>query len=239
VLAPFIDRGSSDQQTNLQNTVVSYYPKGETVAVTLDLLIRGRSKGRASLDDVMRRAYEEFYVKSPNASYYLKGRGYSIEDFARIVSEVAGRDMTDWFARYVRGIDPLPYDEALAAVGLRLVKSPAYQPYTAGIVIDRDDRQALRLGVLRSDSAAERGGLQQGDVLVSIDGTNVSRENWASVLNRHKQGDRVPVTVRRFRRTVDLNIVLGEPDFYDYRLEELPNVSAQTRAPRAAWLDGK
>jgi predicted metalloprotease with PDZ domain len=187
----------------------------------------------------MRRAYDEFYMKSPNASYYLKGRGYSIEDFSHVVSEVAGRDMTEWFTKYVRGVDPLPYDEALAAVGLRLVKSPASQPFTAGIVMEREDRQTPRLGALRTDSPAEQAGLQQGDVLLSIGGTSVSRENWVSLLNRYKQGDRVPVTVSRLRRTIDLTIVIGEPDFYDYRIEELPNVSAQVKGLRAAWLEGK
>jgi predicted metalloprotease with PDZ domain len=124
ILAPFIDRGSSDQRTNLTNTVVSYYPKGETLAVALDLLIRGRSRGRASLDDVMRRAYEEFYLKSQNDSYYLRGRAYTVEDFRRVASEVAGFDLSDFFRRHAYGVEPPPYDEAFAYVGLRLVRSP-------------------------------------------------------------------------------------------------------------------
>src|SRR5262249_14696972 len=151
-------------------------------ALNLDLLIRSWTKGQKSLDDVMRRAYEEFYVNAPNASYYLKGRGYTDEDLARVISEVAGRDMTDWFAKYVRGVETLPYDEALAGVGLRLVKSVANQPYTAGLAVEREERQSLRLGSLRTDSPAERAGLQQGDVLLTIGGTAVSRENWFSVL---------------------------------------------------------
>jgi len=186
----------------------------------------------------MRRAYDEFYVRSPNATYYLKGRGYSIEDFARIVSEVAGMDMTGWFAKYVHGVDPLPYDEALAGVGLRLARIPASEPYTAGIVIDREDRQALRLGPLRTDSPAERAGLQEGDILVSIGGTPVTRENWRYILNRSKQGDRVPVSIRRFRQPLDLTIQLGPPEIHDYRIEELPNASAEAKRLRAAWLDG-
>jgi predicted metalloprotease with PDZ domain len=237
--ASFTDSAVHRQRTNLPNTSLSYYLKGELIALNLDLLIRGWTSGRRSLDDVMRRAYDEFYLKSPKESYYLKGRGYSIEDFARVISEVAGRDMTDWFAKYVRGVDPLPYDEALSAVGLRLVKSPASLAYTAGIVVDRDDRQSTRLGALRSDSPAERGGLQQGDVLLSIGGTSVSRENWMSVLNRYKQGDRINVTVRRFRRTVELSIELGAPDLFDYRIEEMPNASAQIKMLRTAWLGGK
>ncbi|HEX3557983.1 MAG TPA: hypothetical protein VHU19_02190 [Pyrinomonadaceae bacterium] len=132
LLAPFIDRGSSDQRTNLSNTVVSYYPKGETLAVVLDLLIRGRTHGRASLDDVMRRAYDEFYLKSANDSYYLKGRAYTVEDFQRLASEVAGFDLSDFFRRHASGVEPPPYDEAFAYVGLRLVRAPDAQSQSAG-----------------------------------------------------------------------------------------------------------
>src|SRR5437764_2207597 len=148
--APFIDRASYHDRTNLDNSSLSYYLKGELIALNLDLLIRSWTKGQRSLDDVMRRAYDEFYLKSANASYYLKGRGYTIEDFSRIVSEVAGRDMTEWFSKYVRGVEPLPYDEALRSAGLLLVKTAASQPYNGGIVLDRDERQNLRLGDLRA-----------------------------------------------------------------------------------------
>ncbi len=237
--APFIDSALHRQRTNLSNTSLSYYLKGELIALNLDLLIRSWTKGQRSLDDVMRRAYDEFYLKSPNASYYLKGRGYTIEDFARVVSEVAGRDMTEWFSKYVRGVEPLPYEEALSGVGLRLVKTVANQPYNAGISIERDERQSLRLGTLRTDSPAERAGLEQGDVLLSIGGTAAARDNWFSILNRYKQGDRIPMTVRRFRRTIDLTLQLGPPELYDYRIEEIPNASVEVRRLRAGWLEAK
>ncbi len=236
--APFIDAALHRQRTNLSNTSLSYYLKGELIALNLDLLIREKTRGRHSLDDVMRRAYDEFYLKSPNASYYLKGRGYTSEDFARVVSEIAGTDMNEFFARYVRGTELLPYDKAFQAVGLRLVKSPASLPYTGGIVIDQPNRQALRIDALRIDSPAERGGVQQGDVLVSIGGMPVTRENWRYVLNGFKQGDRVPITVQRFRKNLDLTIQLETPEVYNYRIEEEPGASAQERALRQAWLGG-
>ncbi|HZB43960.1 MAG TPA: hypothetical protein VE360_01880, partial [Pyrinomonadaceae bacterium] len=88
--APFLDRAGSEQRTNLGNTAVSYYPKGETLGLVLDLLIRGRTGGRKSLDDVMRRAYEEFYLKGASDSYYLKGRAYTVEEFERLASAETG-----------------------------------------------------------------------------------------------------------------------------------------------------
>jgi predicted metalloprotease with PDZ domain len=154
ILAPFIDRASSDQRTNVQNTLVSYYPKGETLAVTLDLLIRGRSKGRSSLDEVMRRAYEEFYLKSPNDSYYLKGRGYTVEEFQSLASRVAGFDLSDFFRRHVYGVEPPPYDEALSYVGLRLTRTQESnaQPATPARTlyrIEKDERAGPEALALR------------------------------------------------------------------------------------------
>ena len=125
LLAPFLDGAPTRQQTNLGQTSISYYDKGEVLGLTLDLLIRGKTGGRNSLDDVMRRMYEEFYRNSSNATYYLRGRGYNVEDFARVVSETAGSDFTDFFARHVRGVEPPPYDEAFAQLGLRLTKTSA------------------------------------------------------------------------------------------------------------------
>jgi predicted metalloprotease with PDZ domain len=127
LVAPFLDAACHVQQTDLKQTSVSYYDKGEVIALVLDLLIRGRTAGRASLDDVLRRAYREFYVESPQTTYYLRGRGYTIEEFERVATDVAGFDLTDFFARYVRGTEPLPYNDALAHVGLRLVVTPSGQ----------------------------------------------------------------------------------------------------------------
>src|SRR5260370_19293718 len=124
----------------------------------LDLLVRGKTQGKASLDDVMRRMYEEFYLKSPNATYYLRGRGYRNEDFERVASEVAGTDLSDFFKRYARGVESPPYDEALAQVGLHLVREPR-QSVSIGISAeDDDDSGRLKIGSVRMNSPAEEAG---------------------------------------------------------------------------------
>ncbi|HZH32426.1 MAG TPA: hypothetical protein VEY11_16800 [Pyrinomonadaceae bacterium] len=155
LIASFIDRTPHYQRTNLSETTVSYYSKGEVIGLTLDLLIRGKTQGRASLDDVMRRMYEEFYLRSPAATYYLRGRGYTGADFERTISQVAGADMSDFFARHVRGTEPLPYEEAFAYVGLRLVKSPADAAQTPGAA-NRPPRQNYRLEEIKDATAEAR-----------------------------------------------------------------------------------
>jgi predicted metalloprotease with PDZ domain len=238
LLAPFLDDAPHAQQTNLANTSISYYPKGELIGLVLDLMIRGKSEGKASLDDVMRRMYDEFYLKSPNATYYLRGRGYTTEDFQRVASEVSGSDLTDFFQRYVRGVEVLPYDEALAYVGMHLVREQARQPFNAGIGLDREKTGTLTIGSVRNDSPAEDAGLQEGDEIVSLGRKNVSRENWLVALARYKQGDRVPITVKRDRHTIQTAIVLREPERFEYKIEERKDATAKQQALRQAWLRG-
>jgi predicted metalloprotease with PDZ domain len=91
---------------------------------------------------------------------------------------------------------------------------------------------------VRNGSAAEDAGLKQGDVIVSLGGENITQGTWLSALNHHKQGSRVPITVRRDRQTIQATIKLGEPDRYNYSIEELKDPSPETRALRDGWLKG-
>src|SRR5687768_11943658 len=160
--APFIDDAPHAQLTNLANTSISYYPKGELIGMVLDLVVRGRTKGKSSLDDIMRSLYEEFYLKSSNNSYYLRGRGYTTEDVQRVASHVAGFDLTDFFQRYIRSTEILPYDEALGYVGLKLMRNQMRYPYSAGITLDFDEEAGMRILTVRNNTPAEDAGLQVG-----------------------------------------------------------------------------
>lgn len=235
--APFIDRAQHVQRTNLANTSISYYPKGELVGLVLDLLIRGKTNGQASLDDVMRRMYAEFYLKSPNATYYLRGRGYQTEDFWRVASEVAGSDLSEFFNRYVRRVETPPYDEVLGHVGLRLIREIAPQAFSAGVVLV-DNSGAARIQSVRNNTPAEDAGLQQDDIILSVGGKSVTRDSWLSSLNRYKSGDRVQISYRRNENTLQTTLVLGQPDRFEYRIEEKPDATVQQKDLRAAWLQG-
>jgi predicted metalloprotease with PDZ domain len=236
--APFLDDAPHGQQTNLDNTSISYYPKGELIGLVLDLLIRGKTNGKASLDDVMRRMYDEFYIKSPNATYYLRGRGYAIEDFQHIAAEVGGFDLSGFFKNYVRDVEMLPYNEAFGYMGLSLIREQARQPFNAGIGVDWRSKDTLTIDVVRPGSPAEDAGLQKGDEIISIGKKSIAPENFLLALARYKQGDRVAVTVKRDRKTIQTTLALGAPERFEYRIEERKDATPQQKALRLAWLKG-
>ncbi|HKG45902.1 MAG TPA: PDZ domain-containing protein [Pyrinomonadaceae bacterium] len=237
--APFLDDAPHAQAVNLHNTSISYYPKGELIAMVMDLLVRGRTKGKSSLDDIMRDMYEEFYLKSPNSSYYLRGRGYQPEDLERIASHRAGFDLRDFFRRHIHDVEMLPYDEAFAYVGLRLVKTQSFEPFDAGLSLEFENPREPTIENVRNNSPAEDAGLQAKDQIVSLGGKEVSENSWRMTLARSKPGDSVPVTVKRDRRTIKVNIVLGPAERFDYRIEEKADATAEQRSLRAAWLSGR
>jgi len=234
--APFIDDAPHAQKTNLENTAVSYYPKGELVGMVLDLLVRGRTAGKKSLDDVMRAMYDEFYLKSPNSSYYLRGRGYHVEDLQRVATQVAGVDFSEFFDRYVRRPEKLPYEEAFGYVGLQVTKTALKEPFDAGLRIDFDG--GAMIDNVRSNSPAENAGIQSGDEIVELAGRRAGRNTWLTTLARYKSGDSVSITVKRDRRTIKTEMVLGQPDRVEFKIEERPGATAEQKRLRTAWLSG-
>ena len=157
------------------------------------------------------------------------------EDFERVASEVGGFDLSAFFRRYVRGTETLPYDEALAFAGLRLVREQARQPFDAGIGVDWQKTNSLTIEVVRNGSP-EDAGLQQGDEIISLGRKSVARENFLVSLARYKMGDRVPISVKRDRRTIQTTLVLGAPERFEYRIEERKDATPEQKAVRAAWL---
>lgn len=97
---------------------VSIYTEGCLCAFMTDVLIRQATKNNKSLDDVMRILYHEFA---------LKNKGYTESDYKTIVERVAGISFTDFFEKYLYGVndyEPL-LTTCLDYVGLELQKLPA------------------------------------------------------------------------------------------------------------------
>ncbi|GAA4426700.1 PDZ domain-containing protein [Pontibacter saemangeumensis] len=92
---------------------VSIYIKGALTALLLDLQLRKATGNAASLDTVMRRMWEDFGKKE---------KGYTEQDYAQLVEEVAGQSFQSYFDNFIDGTAPLEpaLDEALRYVGCTL-----------------------------------------------------------------------------------------------------------------------
>ncbi|HEX7151762.1 MAG TPA: PDZ domain-containing protein [Thermoanaerobaculia bacterium] len=166
------------------NASFSFYNKGELVAALLDLTIRQGTEGAKSLDDVVRLLWNE---------YGAQGRGLEEDAMELAVARVA--DVGDFFARYVDGVEPLPYAEILAPAGIEVELEPR------GISLAAKLRPAG--GTLLVDSVVRGGagmtaGLLPGDELLAIDGTRTTTEAEVErVLKTIREGVSVEMLISR------------------------------------------
>jgi predicted metalloprotease with PDZ domain len=97
---------------DLRNATISYYDKGAALSLLLDLKIRHETRGRRSLDDVMRTLYQQYYKQ--------KQRGFTDEEFRHVCESTAGCPLPEIFDIYAATTQDVDYRKYLAYAGLDL-----------------------------------------------------------------------------------------------------------------------
>jgi predicted metalloprotease with PDZ domain len=121
-----------------KGSTVSYYNKGQVLGLLLDARVRRLTGGRASFDDVMRRAFAR----------YGGERGFTADEFRGVVEEVAGDDFRGWFRAFVASTDELSYTDLLDWYGLQFVVAGA--PASAWNLKARPDQTEAQKQNLRA-----------------------------------------------------------------------------------------
>ncbi|HJV82436.1 M61 family metallopeptidase [Noviherbaspirillum sp.] len=222
------------QDENSPNAIVSYYAKGSLIGLALDLAIRTETKGRKSLDDVMRALWQRY-----GRDFYsdLGGAGVTENDVERLFDEIAGLKLKRFFDRYVRGIDDLPLGKLLAPFGVEMSDKRKDAKPGLGIRTSRDGNDC-KLANVYEGGAAHRAGLSAGDILIAMDGLRVSASNFDTLLARYRVGD--AVTLHAFRRDelMMFDATLTPDDAPQVTLAGQAKPAAHARL-RAAWLGTK
>lgn len=222
------------QDENAPNAIVSYYAKGSLVALALDLTIRARTRGRRSLDDVLRLMWERY-----GRSAFRDDVGLAEDDFARLLAEAVGLRLNAQIRAWAYGTAELPLAALLRPFGLRLELGVGDQgPVSIGA------RMAMRDGQLSIVNAyngqpAERAGLAPGDVIVAFEGLRIGDEAACkAALARRRPGDRLRVHAFRRDELIEREVELDAPPKTEAKLvaEERPGASA--RRMRDGWLGG-
>lgn len=227
------------QDENAPNAIVSYYTKGSLVALALDLMIRQHSKGTRSLDDVMRRLWQE---------YGKPERGIEAHQLEQLISEVAEMDLDAFFAQAIRGMADLPLETLLASIGItyqlrtaisntdkggKAAQRSTPAPLVLGVRYGNDPLGAKLLNVL-DNGAAQRAGLSAGDVVIAIDGLRATQENIEKLLAW--QRGKTTTTLHAFRRdelfSVQVPLMEAEPDTCYLSLDSKANPTLVQQ-----WLD--
>lgn len=210
------------------------YGKGYVLGALLDVSIRYDTAGARGLDDVMRTLY---------AQHYLKGSGFTAADVLRIVSATAGRDYSDFFNRYVTGVEIPPYDLIFGRAGYRLLRSTrGFGVLAIAANSTPEGRRIYRLADPKGPAALA--GLRVGDVILAVDGVpihqvplaNLFGQNWIGGRFVGRAGERVILRVRRDGTNQDVPVTLGTRNESTIAIEPMRDATAEQLSVRRAWL---
>lgn len=213
----------------------SVHLQGELIGTMLDLIIRDATQGRRSLDDAMRLMLAR----------YSGERGFTTGDVATVIGEVCGCAVRDFFDRYVRAGNAIPFERYFALAGLRPV-------VTWGPGVGRDGTpmvdlrifawrpagdSALKLLIGNPASVWGAAGLHTGDRLSAVNGAAVTTmDAFRSIFGRVKIGDTVRVEVARPSGPYRATVVVTVQQRPTVRLEPLAGATGRQQAIRRAWL---
>lgn len=213
---------------NTPNVAPSYYVKGSVVAFLLDMEIQRRTAGKVSLDHVMRAAYSRYSGKA----------GFETAQFYALASEVAGVDLSDFFAQYAAGTAELDYGPALTWLGLR------FKPFKKSKTPDAawlGVRTTVQHGLLvvkqvRRDTPAYAIGLNAGDEIVAIDAQRIPPGDFEKRIARYRVGETATVLIARRGTLIRLPVTFSAKPERSWTIEVDPKATAAAKARLARWI---
>ena len=211
---------------NSGNSTISYYTKGSVIALLLDLEIIQDSKGQYSLDDVMKYMYNEYYK--------VKKRGYTDAEFKAGLEKFAGKNLDDFYAKYINGLNPVDYNHYLGFAGYRISDELADNNDPALGLTFVANIPRLIVATVTRNSAAWKDGINVNDEIIAIDDEPVTEAG--KLLTGKKVGDKIKVTLIRDGLSMEIPVTLLKSTKVKYKIEELPNPSAEQLAVRKKWL---
>ena len=213
---------------NSYNTGISYYDKGAIVGMLLDLEIINNTRGKNSLDDAMKYMYDTYYKG--------KKRGYTDAEFKAGFEKFAGKNLDDFYDKYINGLAPINYNKYLGYAGYKITDQlAASNDPTLGIATSNQPGGKKIVTLVIRDGAGWKDGINVGDEIVSIDGTPVT--DMTTILSGHKVGDKLTVTVSRDGKAYNLPVTLLRNDRMQYKIEEAGTPTAEQLVVRKKWLN--
>jgi predicted metalloprotease with PDZ domain len=211
-----------------------YYPKGAVAGFLLDILIRNATNNEASLDDVMRELYWRTYKKTFT--------GFSEAAWWATVNRIAGGASFDnFYARYVDGREPYPWDEVLPLAGLTLHHETTVRPLVG--IFPVYDSLGVRVNGLSPGGAAADGGVRESDYLLRAGPVELGEpenfDDFRAHFSKVPEGTTYEVVVRRGAEELTLELELRLSEDVQYTLVEDPDASPRAVRIRQSILEGR
>lgn len=213
---------------NSNNTSISYYNKGALLALLMDIKIIAETNGQKRLDDAIKAAYEEFYVK--------KGRGFEEHELEELIEKTTGVSVSEIF-RMAHTTEKIDYNAYLNPIGYQLVNTNEGDDRAdLGITTSIQNGKLMVLTVLRGTSAWESG-INARDEIIAVNGNRVDLTGrTTNFVENQKTGENVDVLIARDGLLRTIQVKLTPSTLGSYAIQPLENATTSQKELSTIWL---
>lgn len=213
---------------NSSNTTISYYGKGESIAVLLDLAIVNATKGQKNLDDLMKYLYFTYYKE--------KKRGFTDEEFKKAAETVAGTNLNELFESIYSTKTP-DYKKYFSYAGVNLVilDAPEKNKVMFGASL-QDAGGKLMVKSVQRGTCAYDDGINYDDEILAVDGYRVNQDKFTKYLQSLNPGDVIKILVSRDDILKEIKVTLRGNHLPKYYLVDDANKTAEQLVVFKKWM---
>jgi predicted metalloprotease with PDZ domain len=214
---------------NSANVSISYYNKGAMLATMMDIIIIAKTNGTKRLDNVLRAAYNKYYL--------IENRGITEKEFQDLAEEVSGISLKEIFdAVYVT--EDLDYNAYFNLVGYQFIDiNRETETPSLGIKVSHHDGRTVIKNVDRN-SAAWVDGLNVDDEIIAVNGNRLDPQGREldQAIATSSLGDPLNILVARDGLMREITVHLKASDKVSYVIERNPESTDQQRRLGDIWL---
>lgn len=198
---------------NSRNTTISYYSKGALLAGVFDAMIVKHSKGKKSLDDLMQALYNKYYKK--------ENIGITEATFKATLEKFVGKNMDDFFKKYINGTETIPYGTFFKPLGLD-VKRMDYNYISMGMSFGMKGGKLI-VNYVQPGSSAEEAGISTNDEIIAFNGFRVDENDLQNFFDLLNEGDEFNLIISRDKELMSIDAKMGSLNDTKYEFDYTGN----------------
>ncbi|GAB4010814.1 peptidase M61 [Spirosoma migulaei] len=205
------------------------YSRGALVAGLLDIRLLELSKGTRGLREVINEL----------AATYGPNKAFPEKEFFDIFTQKTYPEIADFFNRYIKAAEPLPFSEYYGKLGITYTPAIATGEKTATLGM-KPAFTGTNFVLTRLADPLLKAGLQENDEWTAFNGQPLSMDNIGKIqadLKKLKPGDTYEVTVRRNGQDITVkNAMLEKEGVKQYVFELNPQATLEQVQLREVWM---
>lgn len=221
-----------------QDQYMNVYNKGALIGLCLDILIREQTSGKKGLKDLMLMLSEE----------YGKDVSFKDDELFDKIAQLISPELRAFFANYVEGSKPLPFEEVLTKVGVDFKTDVTVKEVGFGgasIGFNMETQRLFVMDIADLNKFGKKLKIKINDEILAINGKELTLDNLEEVIidyqTNTKDREKVEILVERNVKGKTIQVLLKAKaiqteTIQDYFMAINPNATEQQVQLRKTWL---